>query len=820
LAQAVHAAHGKGVIHRDLKPGNVLLGEDGSPKVSDFGLAKQVEEAGRTQTGAVLGTPSYMAPEQARGDPRRLGPAADVYALGAVLYECLTGRPPFRAPTPLETLEQVLGQEPVPPRRLQPTLPRDLETVTLKCLQKDPHRRYPSARHLAEDLRLFQEGRPILARPVGGVEKAWRWCRRPREAVLSALILTLVLVGGGAWLWRARAQADWAAAVARAVDEDLDEARGLHAQARAAPADDLARWDAALAVVERAHGRLAGGGADAATRRRVRSLREQLQRGRDRAAAVATRLRRAAEQQQKDRAVVQRLEDLRLRRTEVSRTGFQSGPSHEACAAAFREEDIDLDALSPAEAAARIARRSIRAELAAAVDDLAMWRKRAARPGAGWKQLLEVARAADPDPMRNRIRAALLKEDNASLHELAASPKVTRLPPSTLVRLAEALRGQGRHADATALLHRAQRSYPNDFWLNHEVGISYHSSRPLRPEDALRFFQAAAALRSQSPGVYVNLAGALLKTKRLDDAAEACERALSLKKDFALGYVALGNTRMSQRKPEQALRAFTRALHLQKDYPQAGAGRVAALAALGRLDEAQAACEQLLRWAPEYAVAHSALARILRKRGRSDESFTVLREALRLAPEDPGSLIEISGILLEKGKADEAVAMLREAIRLDPASPEAYSNLGNSLRLQGKHVEAVAACRKAIQLDRDLAAAYVNLGVALVELRRGDEAVAAFREAIRLDGSLAQAHHDLGIALQRAGRPDEALTALQEGVRRVPGDVGLRLSLATALSDKGRHAEAAVVCREAIRLKPDRGPPDRVGARPDIPEQR
>ncbi len=141
LARAVHHAHEKGVIHRDLKPANVLLTADGTPKVTDFGLARKLDEAGRTQTGAVMGTPSYMAPEQAAGKGKEVGPAADVYALGAILYECLTGRPPFKAAVMLDTLVQVRNDDPVPPRQLQPKTPRDLETVCLKCLQKDSGKR-------------------------------------------------------------------------------------------------------------------------------------------------------------------------------------------------------------------------------------------------------------------------------------------------------------------------------------------------------------------------------------------------------------------------------------------------------------------------------------------------------------------------------------------------------------------------------------------------------------------------------------------------------------------------------------------------------
>ena len=210
LARAVRAAHQAHVLHRDLKPGNVLLaGGDRdaplsqlTPKVSDFGLARKLDAAGPTLSGDVLGTPSYMAPEQAAGQTREQGTAVDVYSLGVILYECLTGRPPFRAATALETLQQVRHAEPVAVRQLVPGVPRDLETICHRCLQKDPRKRYTGADALADDLHRFQRGEPIRARPVGRLERAARWCRRyPVVAVL--LVLLAAALGGALVEWRA-----------------------------------------------------------------------------------------------------------------------------------------------------------------------------------------------------------------------------------------------------------------------------------------------------------------------------------------------------------------------------------------------------------------------------------------------------------------------------------------------------------------------------------------------------------------------------------------------------------------------------------------
>jgi serine/threonine-protein kinase len=206
LARAVQVIHSKGLIHRDLKPANVLLTPEGAPKVADFGLVKRLEAApGQTDTGEVIGTPNYMAPEQARGDAKRVGPAADVYALGAILYELLTGRPPFKAATAVETVVQVLHQEVVPPRQLQPKIPRDLETICLNCLHKEPERRHATALALADDLGRFLAGESIRARPVGALERGWRWCRRkPLEAVLLLAVVVLLAGGSGGVLWQWR----------------------------------------------------------------------------------------------------------------------------------------------------------------------------------------------------------------------------------------------------------------------------------------------------------------------------------------------------------------------------------------------------------------------------------------------------------------------------------------------------------------------------------------------------------------------------------------------------------------------------------------
>lgn len=262
IARALHYAHVNGIVHRDLKPANILLAgyakkspgsqtvamtddTDGSgsrsvepgvvPKISDFGLAKGFEEdATLTQSGQIVGSPSYMAPEQASGNVKDVGPLVDVYSLGATLYDLLTGRPPFKGMSVIETLDQVRNQEPVPPTELQHSIPRDLETICLKCLAKEPHRRYPSAEALAEDLRRFLHGEPITARPTGPVERFWRWSvRYPIAAALMVSLLVGVCVSSGLAYWASieRYRADEEARrAAEATLREADEKKEAHRQ--------------------------------------------------------------------------------------------------------------------------------------------------------------------------------------------------------------------------------------------------------------------------------------------------------------------------------------------------------------------------------------------------------------------------------------------------------------------------------------------------------------------------------------------------------------------------------------------------------------
>jgi serine/threonine-protein kinase len=660
VCQAVAYAHSKGVLHRDLKPRNVMVGAFGEVQVMDWGLAKVLAapppEAAAdatgspvatvrtgaaddaTQEGWALGTLAYMAPEQARGEVAWLDQRCDVFGLGAMLCEVLTGLPPY-----VGTGEELRAQAQVghlaPARERLSACGADPELVGLagRCMGARVEERPADAGEVAAAVTAHLAGvqerlrKAELERTAAQARAAEERKRRRVQLALVAAVLALVIVGGGATVWWGLERT----AVVRDTEAALTEAAGHQA---------AGRWPEARAALERAAGRLGGAG--------PADLRHRLD--------VA----------QAELVLVNRLDGIRQRRAMWVGGHFDNRTAARDYAAAFRENGLGEVGEDEAAVAARIRASAVSAQLVAALDD---WAYAAEKPAVSW--LLAVARRADPDPSwRDRFRDPAVWWDRQTLQALADEAlridgaKLGELSPQLLTELGLLLGHHG--ADSVPLLRAAQRRYPNDFWLSLGLGSALYNAKQVT--QAVGYLQVAVALRPDSGTAHNNLGLALHASKDLEGAIAEYRKAIDCDPKNGYAYNNLGNALKANGDPDRAIAAYRKAIELE----------------------------------PNLASPHYNLGLALRARGNTgdpDEAIEEFGKSFELDRKFAPAHYDLGLALIDKGKTDGAIEEFRRAIEIDGGYAKAHGALGLAMLRQGRFVEARAALRRCLDLlpDRD-----------------------------------------------------------------------------------------------------------------------
>jgi len=804
ICQTMAYAHTRGVIHRDLKPANIMVGGFGEVQVVDWGfgkvlghddpMAERLKErtivaTGRSRgegseslVGSVMGTPAFMPPEQALGQIEELDERADVFALGAILCQVLTGKPPYvgeasdlltmAAQARLEDAHARLDACDADPALvalcrsalapMRADRPRNAAEVSEAV---ESHFAAADERVRLADLRGVREV-ALLAREQQEAE----WARKSKRktAMLAAVVVLAIALAGAAWMVVDAQQRTRLDDLRVAARNALDQAARSHgaghfseAVAKANSARDLAAQDDALAT-----------------------LRDEAQALAKRAASEADRVER------RDR-LLSALEEAGMAWTNVvGREG-----THAAYIAALDDCGLDFR-----KGNASLLAEEIRAdfpestmEIAAAFDTWS-WRT-------GQELPVVVAREIDPDPWRNRLRDAVESQDAVALEALQAEAMNQDLPPDTFRLLGHALGVSGRPAAAVAFFDELRDKHPGDF-AAHMGAMRWSGSSSDAAANAARA-TAAVALRPKSPSALANLGAALLRTGDLEGAAGASRDAIRLKPDFFVPHNNLGIARFRQGDLDGAIAAYRASIRFQPGYARAHANLGVALCDKGDIDGGIAACREGVRLDPGRAKFHLNLGLVLARNGDDDGALAAYREGIRIQPDLAEARADLADVLRRKGEVDAAIAQCREAIRLQPDLASAHYNLAVLLIDKGDVDGAIVEFGETIQVQPDHSGAHNNLGIALGSKGDFPGAIASFRDAVRAKPGMASAHYNLGNALRRAGDTDGGVAAYREAIRLQPAHGSALTNLGHALRKKGDIDGAIAAYREAIRVRPD-----------------
>jgi tetratricopeptide (TPR) repeat protein len=785
VCQALQHAHQKGVIHRDVKPSNVLVAlydDRPVPKVIDFGVAKAAgqqltEKTLHTGLGAVVGTAEYMSPEQAGFNQLDVDTRSDVYALGVLLYELLTGSPPFTKKElakagMLEMLRVIREQEPsrpsaklstaeglptlaanrgTEPAKLTRLVRGELDWIVMKALEKDRGRRYETANGFAMDVQRYLADEPVQACPPSAGYRFRKFARRNKTGLaVAALILFFIalLGGGGGWVIRDRAARD-----EEAAQERQDRERRLTGQVEQIldDVDRLAReqkWPEALAAVGRAEAALAGGEADAATAERVSDVRRDLE-------------------------FVARLDRIRQERVvSVERRKVSYRRALQGYAQAFRKYRVDVEQLPAATAVSALrSRPGLAVPLAAALDDWVEARRRLGEGERSWGPLVAVARGVDPDPVRDRLRATwgrpVTPALQAELLRLAESIEVKTQSPATLHALASTLFRAALPDSAVQILRKGQHARPGDFWLNLDLALAL-----LRRKDsagAVRYFSVAISIRPDSTVARNDLGVALYDQKKLDEAiAEYC-KAIELDPKDVVPWHNRGQAYLDLQQYDKALADCSRAIELDTKLPEAWCNRGNAYHGLKQYDKALA----------DYSKAIEMKADYLRAWNNRGNTYRALQQY------------------------DKALADHSKAIELNADYADAWNSRGVTYHDLKQYDKALADYSKAIELDKKLALPWRNRGKAYLDLKQYDKAIADYCKAIDLDLKDDLAWNNRGEAYRHLKQYDKAIADYCKAIELDPLCAGYWNNRGLAYLDLTQYDKALADCSKAIDLKAD-----------------
>ncbi|MFT3882419.1 MAG: protein kinase [Gemmatales bacterium] len=760
LALAVQAAHQSGIIHRDLKPANILIAPDEVPKISDFGLARRLEdEAGLTLNGVKMGTPSYMAPEQVTGINSFLGPSVDIYSLGCVLYEMLTGRPPFRADSAVETQCKVLTEEPTPPSRLNKKVPGDLETICLKCLRKDPGRRYHTAKELADDLDRYLRGEPIKARPIGILERSVKWARRrPMAAMLTLTLLTLVFVAFGVGLWLDREKAARHQVACMAIDNTLSKVYEFTKEER---------WQNARLVMVEAKSRLPEANSPELSAR-INKVEGDL--------ILAEEFERI--RQSHIAFIIEHINDpgsiQPLMLKEYQRV--------------FKLADFNGDAQHDA----GVVRQSLlKEQMLTALDEWAYAAFSMNRIQLQ-KKLLETARLADPEGgWRNRFRDAEIWRNKNKLIELADAVAGSRTVPAAhqLALTSLLLKNTGGGADCTRLLREALRRNPRDFWLNWEMAFALWSEKSYK--EATTYFRIVLAQRPENPWLLNSFGASLINAEQYDDGLFYLRKALAID---PVSNMLMHNLVLSLQMAGRDAEALHECERQTTAYPNnAGCAFTygTALFQRNRYDEAIPHYQRAIQLNPGYVQAYSNLGMAHGTLGRLPEAEEAFRKTIELEPDSVYGHHGLCSALAEQRKYQECIEQCHWLIqRLDPVNTFASLDLTE-------------------ELSTIYVLSWIKESESLLALGRFDEAISSIKKTLQLP-NVHPVHRDmlkrkLLLCIQWKGMEDK-FPAYLTGTEQ-PKDEGSILAVAEWFYKYQQQADAAVrLYRAAFAKYPPKTP--------------